>query len=159
MNLALRIVVYAVAACLSFVLLGLVALIVVDKYWPASLWGAAPPIAADLALDANKPDDGTVRFNARLQERFPPGTDEKTLRQTLVDQGFHSQDTIPLCVDHGGRHVPTDAGVINCPSYDPRYLRFYWGAFPCSNQLVVTWAADRRGRVEETVGNYYYVCL
>jgi hypothetical protein len=89
-------------------------------------------------------------FNTILRRRFPPGTPESLLRESLIAQGFTVDATsIATCTPKGCRDLE--------PPRD--FLSFAWGPMPCSNVLTVEWSADAAKKITHIEGGHYYACL
>jgi hypothetical protein len=126
-----------------------------------------PPIAEGQITekDWHHWDDGGRKLTAVLTRRFPIGTNEATLKSTLLAQGFHFAKLPPPenCVPPG-QSAPVGVIFYHCLSPDrkkalERTLEYIWGRFPCSQSLLVEWSVDDRGEIANVQGYYHGVCL
>lgn len=122
----------AVVAGLALLTLGV---ILVNGIWPELFTGSPPPIVADLQFKSENDTAIAKIFDARIHQRFPVGSPEQSLRQTMAEQGFKSSPEIA-------------PGLV-----------YYWGPFPCSKILIVSWTADKAHRLVTASGDYQVRCI
>lgn len=132
---ALRVARIGCAALFGGLLFLVLGAITVDWLWPELIWGAPPPIVADLQFTGTNGGHIAGVFDARIQQRFPRGFSEQTMMKQLEKQGFRIR-----------------------PEMGPG-LTYTWGEIPCSHVLSVDWSADKAHRIVSASGMYDYRCI
>jgi hypothetical protein len=124
-----------------------------------------PAMFADQLAGPGLPDptETSHQLTARLQEKFPLGTTEDTLKKALLAQGFKPLPPPPSnCVPpiQQGRPSQLDQTAVVCPPQDPRKsLQYKWGGGVCVHTITVRWSADTHDTVMLLDGYYYVACL
>ncbi len=124
-----------------------------------------PAIAAGIDChDWRDCEETSRRFDAIVARRFPLGTAQSALEDTLLAQNFRRDPNMPKTCTLRGVQRPIGVLTIECPDWDPGWdprneLVYHWGRFPCGSTVGVRWSADRTGRIVHTVGYFYYGCL
>lgn len=122
-----------------------------------------PPLAQGVITDNDwlKWDQGSRKFTAALNKRFPPGTPESEVRTVLDSQGFKNlPPPAPDCIPEG-QTPPIGRSYTTCPPDDrwKRTMDYRWGGLPCDQSLSATWFVEKRGRVVRLEGHYGGGCL
>jgi hypothetical protein len=127
---------------------------------------APPPIAEGQITpeDWTHWDEAGRKFTAVLARRFPSGSNEATLKSTLLAQDFHFPKPPPTNCLPPGQEAPIGVVYYRCLTSDAmkaleRTLVYEWGRFPCTKSLSVQWSAGDRGEITNVRGSYYGVCL
>ena len=108
------------------------------------------------------------RFTTQLQQRFPPGSSEQQMTQTLLAQGFkHPPMPKPGCIKKEDvSKMPVGKAFVPCPLYDPNHaLVFEWHPqqLPvqlqayCIQSVFVSWQ-PQDGKVMAVRGYYDGYC-
>jgi hypothetical protein len=121
-----------------------------------------PPILSGVITpgDWRNWDENNRKVTAVLQQKFPIGTNEASVKAALLKQGFKPPP--PASADCVPQGAPAPVGRIfsRCPTYDPdRILQYQWGNFPCGYTVTVTWTAVDRGDLTQIRGDYSSGCL
>jgi hypothetical protein len=109
------------------------------------------------------------RFNSILTRKFPIGSSEDALVQTLVQEGFqYARPAQPGCIpEDKAWKMPIGQVFVPCPHWDPKHhLRYSWAphelpptfwAF-CSQTIGVTWDA-KDGKLTQITGYFGGDCV
>lgn len=123
----------------AFIIAGLMlfssVLALIGWFVSADLLIPLPELARDLPRDIQGAQTG---FSDRVASRFPAGTDERRVRETLVAQGFMALPNADAMAWVEAENKPT---------------------FLCNLELVVTWSAVAGHLTEPAKGHYRPICL
>jgi hypothetical protein len=105
-------------------------------------------------------DENNREVTAALQQKFPIGTNEDSVRATLLKQGFKPPPPAPGDCAPQGAPPPVGRILYRCPTYDPdRILQYQWSNFPCGFTVTVNWTTGDHGDIAQIRGDYSSGCL
>ena len=142
-------------------------LLVDDLLHPAIANTTPPAIFADQLPAEPVADKAETsrQLTARLQHKFPVGTTEATLKQTLQAQGFKPVDPPPQdCVQpvQNGEPLRSDRPrpLAICPPQDQsKSLTYQWSNGRCGATIWVRWSTDASGVITLLDGYFSSACL
>jgi hypothetical protein len=122
-----------------------------------------PAMFADQLAAARAPDrdETSRRLTARLQQEFPLGTTEATLKKALLAQGFKPVEAPQDCVQpvQNGEPLRIDRPVAVCPPQDPgKSLKYAWESGVCRETIWVRWSTDAGDVITLLDGYYSAIC-
>ena len=121
-----------------------------------------PAIAADQLIGATfqNQDETSRKLNLLFQQKFPQGTSEAELKETLSAQGFKPiPPPRPDCLPPG-QSAPVGRTFSTCPTGDlSRELEYEWGNGVCRETITVSWSVDGGQTIGDVKVGYRMGCL
>ncbi|MGA9300526.1 MAG: hypothetical protein WA832_07225 [Bradyrhizobium sp.] len=115
---------------------------------------------ADIAGMWTKWYEAGRKITAHLQQQFPAGTTEATLKSALTRQGFKPLPPPPADCVPSGVQIPIGKIYTSCPTRDPsKTLVYEWSGGVCTSTVSVRWETDVGETITQVNGNYYAACL
>ena len=127
------------------------------------LFGNTHPPAmfdADIASMWLKWDEGSRKITAHLQQKFPAGTTEATLKSALARQGFKPMPPPRADCVPAGQHMPIGKTYTTCSTRDPsKTLIYKWSGGVCTSTISVRWDTNDDKVITKLDSSYYAGCL
>jgi hypothetical protein len=117
-----------------------------------------PMFKDDLAGMWGKWDEASQRLTSRLQQQFPAGTAETSLKSALLKQGFEPLPPPRSDCVTAGQEAPVGRVFTRCRDQS-KSLDYHWGGVVCTETITVRWTTDGADVIAELSGSYYAGCL
>ena len=129
----------------------------------ASCGKPTPPILAGIGCAKQKACSLSSQvLTARLNKKYPIGSNQDTLDRDLIAQGFERiHKGIPHCTKRGdpGKIGVTQVGCpADDPNWNPQHALWYWNCGStlfCNRYASIFWSSDSKGRI--TILEGYFV--
>jgi hypothetical protein len=115
---------------------------------------------AEIAGTWTKWDEANRHLTARVQQQFPPGTPENTLKSLLLKQGFKPLLPPPADCVKAGEQAPLGRVYVPCPTRDlSKELDYRWSSGICTETIGIIWETDGGNAITRVSAGYHGACL